>query len=58
MYNEIINMTRTYDSGYVAVLEETTPGSTSLNTASMTLYGMFIWLHHYASKDSATAQGT
>ena len=51
-YNRIIKLTRTYDSGYVAVLEETYPGNTSLRTAPLTLYGMFIWLHHYAAKDS------
>ena len=56
-YNEIISMTRTYDSGYVAVLEETIPGNTSLRTANMTLYGMFVWMHHYAAKDSTTSQG-
>lgn len=45
-------MTRSYDSGYVAVLEEREPGNSSVEMANSTLYEMFIWLHHYAAKNS------
>lgn len=51
-YNRILGLARAFDSGYVAVLEETVPGTTTLRTAPLTLYSMFIWLHHYAAKDS------
>ena len=51
-YNNALGMTRTADSGYVAVLEETYPGNTTLRTANLTIYGMFIWLHHYAAFSS------
>jgi len=37
-YNDIIRRTRTYDSGYKVVLEESTPGNASLVMTSISLY--------------------
>ena len=51
-YIEILQMTRSYNSGYVAVLDQFRPGSTSIETVPVTLYQIFIWLHHFAAKDS------
>ncbi len=51
-YNNILRLAREYESDYVAVLEETVPGNSSLVTANTTLYQLFVWLHHYTAKDS------
>ena len=51
-YIDILRAARTYDSGYTIVLNESVPGTTDLNTTNTTLYDLFVWLHHFASKDS------
>ena len=51
-FNDIIGKTRTYDSGYETVLQETTPGTADLVTAKVSLYHLYIWIHHYTAKDS------
>ena len=51
-YHDILRMTRTYDSGYKVIMNERQPGNTSLIYESVDLYYLFIWLHHYAAKDS------
>ena len=51
-HNQIINLTRTYDSGYSVVLEECVPGTPNIMKASVTVYQLFIWLHHYSAKDN------
>lgn len=49
----LIVMTRDYDSGYSAVLEESIPGNASIVTAPLTVYGYYVWVHHYTAKDSS-----
>lgn len=51
-FNGILRLTRTYDSGYSVVLEEATPGTTNLTTTNVSLYHLYIWIHHYTAKDS------
>ena len=51
---DTIVQSRTFDSGYVAVLEEAVPGTTNLKMTNISLYKLFVWLHHFAAKDSAT----
>ena len=51
-YIEILNMTRTYPSGYKVVLNESRPGSTNIMTVNISLYDLFVWRHHYAAKNS------
>ena len=53
-YNDIIRKTRTYDSGYRVVLEESIPGNANLVTTNVSLYHLYIWIHHYTAKDSRT----
>ena len=49
---DIIKRSRTYDSGYTAVLEESTPGNASLVMTNFSLYHFYIWIHHLTAKDS------
>ena len=51
-FNTLLIQTREWDSGYRVVLEESTPGNISLATTNTSLYGLFVWMHHYAAKDS------
>ena len=51
-YIDILRAARTYDSGYTIVLNERKPGTTDLETTNISLYDMFVWLHHFAAKDS------
>ena len=51
-YNNILRKTRTYDSGYIAVLEEQMPGNVNLSTSNISLYHLYVWIHHYTAKDS------
>ena len=48
----ILGRTKTWDLGYVVVLEEQVPGAADLNMANVSLYDFMIWNHHYAAKDS------
>ena len=50
---EIIQLLHTHDSGYAVILEETLPGDSSVLRSNITLYNLYVWLHHYASKDTA-----
>ena len=49
---KIIQMSKLYQSDYVVVLDESRPGTSSITVSNITLYNLFIWLHHFASKDS------
>ena len=49
---EIIRLLHSHDSGYTAILEEASPGTTNLLMTNVTLYKLYVWLHHYAAKDS------
>ena len=51
-YHNTLKMARTYDSGYKIIMEENPPGNTILENQRIDLYYLFIWLHHYAAKDS------
>lgn len=51
-YIEILKMTRNYSSGYKVVLREDPPGTTDIMAVNIDLYDFFVWLHHYAAKDS------
>ena len=50
---DILRLTKTYDPGYLVVLEETLPGTGELSTANVSLFDFMIWMHHYAAKDSS-----
>ena len=49
---QIIRMTKTYRSDYVVILEEAAPGTSNLTMSNISLYDLFVWLHHFAAKDS------
>ena len=51
-YINIIKMARTYSSGYKMVLSEALPGTSSIRMVDGSLYELFVWVHHYASKDA------
>ena len=51
-YYGILRATRTYVSGYTIVLNEREPGTTDLMTTTVSLYDLFVWLHHFAAKNS------
>ena len=48
----ILRLTRSRDSGYRFVLQETRPGNANLSMTNTSLYDSFTWLHHYATKDT------
>ena len=50
---EIIQLLHSHDSGYTVILEESIPGNSSLLMTNITLYKLYVWIHHYASKDTA-----
>ena len=50
-------MLLTRDSGYVVILEESYPGDSDLLMSNITLYKLYVWLHHYASKDTSLLEG-
>ena len=49
----LLKMTRDYDSGYSAVLEESVPGNATIITTPLTAYEYYVWVHHYTAKDSS-----
>ena len=51
-FNSLLLQTREWDSGYRVVLEESRPGNATLATTNTSLYGLYVWVHHYAAKDS------
>jgi len=48
----MIQLLHSYDSGYTIILEESLPGNSSLSMTNITLYKLYVWLHHYASKET------
>ena len=52
---EIIQLLHSHDSGYTVILEEARPGNSSLLMSNITLYKLYVWIHHYAAKDTAEA---
>ena len=48
---DILRKTRTYDSGYRVVMEESPPGNASLVMTNISLYQLYTWAHHYSAKD-------
>ena len=51
-FKNILKLTRSHDSGYQIVLEESLPGNDDLVMTNVSLYGLMTWQHHYAAKDS------
>lgn len=51
-YINIVRMTRSYNSGYSAVLTESLPGTADIPTVNLTVYEFYVWIHHYTAKDS------
>ena len=53
-YIEILRMAKTHISDYKVVLREYQPGTLvdSGDMIDVTLYNLFVWLHHYAAKDN------
>ncbi|XP_065896090.1 tyrosinase-like [Dysidea avara] len=51
---DTIVQSRSFDSGYMVVLEEAAPGTTNLSMTNISLYNFYVWMHHYAAKDSNT----
>ena len=51
---DILIRSRQFESDYHVVLEETVPGNVSLRTSNVTLYKLYVWMHHYAAKDGNT----
>ena len=57
-YTDIINMTRSYDSGYFVFTEEPQSDDAAQNTSlnnetNVSLYNLYVWVHHYAAKDTS-----
>ena len=50
-FSRVLRLARVYDSGYKVVLKEELPGTENLDTTNISLYGMYVWAHHYAAKD-------
>ena len=48
---DTIRLSKTYQSDYVVFLEEARPGTSNLSMSNISLYNLFVWLHHYAAKD-------
>ena len=51
-FNEILQIAKTYPSEYMAILEEQKPGTVNLSMTNISLYNLYVWLHHYATKDT------
>ena len=45
-------MSKTYQSDYVVILEESRPGTSNLSMSNISIYNMLVWLHHSASRDA------
>ncbi len=52
VYIETLKMARTADSRYSVILQEAQPGTPNLSKREVTIYQLFVWLHHYTAKDS------
>ena len=58
---QITRLSKSYQSDYVVILEESKPGTSNLSISNISLYNLFVWLHHFAAKDSGlpgTTSGT
>ena len=51
-FTSIIRQSKTYDSGYQVVLEESLPGNADLMMSNISLFDLMIWIHHYSAKDA------
>ena len=51
-FNEILNLAKTYQSEYTVILEEQEPGTSNHTMVNISVYDLFVWLHHYGAKDS------
>ena len=54
-YLKILELTKTHKSPYSVFLNESTPSTDPLqlpSQATITLYNLFVWQHHYPAKDS------
>ena len=50
-YIEILRTAKTYPSGY-KVVYESGGGINNREIFNITLYDLFVWLHHFAAKDN------
>lgn len=50
-FKNIIKLTRSYDSGYMAVLEESRSGNSSLVMTNISLNHLYTWIHHLVSRE-------
>ena len=50
---QILRLSKTYQSDYVVILEESRSGTSNLSISNISIYNMFVWLHHFAAKDSS-----
>lgn len=51
-FTSIIRQLKTHNSNYKVVLEESIPGNDSLLMSNISVYNLYIWMHHYSAKDS------
>ena len=51
-FNEMLRLAKIYTSDYTVILEEQKPGTSNLSMTSISVYDLYVWLHHYAAKDS------
>lgn len=60
-YIDTLRMTRTCSSGYTVIhaSSESRPGTPidSTDMTDVTLYQLFVWLHHYAAKNNECEEG-
>ena len=56
-YIDILTKTRMHDSGYKVVLNQSLPGNVNINLVDIKLYDLYVWLHHFAAKDSECGPG-
>lgn len=50
--NRILRLTKTYESDYVIILEEQVAGTSNQTMVNVSLYNLYVWIHHYGAKDS------
>ena len=51
-FTNILKLSKRYDSGYSAVLEDSRPGNASIPVAPLTIYDHYVWVHHYTTKQT------
>lgn len=52
--NRILQLTKTYEADYVIILEEQLLGTSNQTMVNVSLYNLYVWMHHYAAKDTLT----